>query len=594
NPVDRATAWVMAAVYCLHQYHDLLENEWRERVYTYWLHQLTSADPNAAPYAQLYRQWELQRPYERGAAVEAGESYPHYRRRQFDHFLAQAVQNLPTSLRHELAQRIRTAEAEELPAYQRQLSILAYLDPGPYGETRIPVPLKQIHIGLIHQGAYYLLPACAPGTDRPPDIEAVREQIATILAQPANPRPAPLAALARLNRATWPNVRQKLNGTVVKQLDALRYTPILLNCDQRPRHLPLAEVRQAERGALAWAVYLKILPPAQPRAAPLKPLHFQFKTSELTLIQQAPTVVSEVSAETDAVNVTAILRLRQAFKQRSAAIELTINDLLILYRAVHAVTYQPAPRLTAELQKLSRAEATREAAEAALEALQSAKLMSPAIVIPVDACRRSPRDRLYPMTFEVPLHDLDLLNLHQRTIAAQQAYRRGNLDYAKFNQLRGRYLRFLAEFGRMLNAAKKIALTGESASVGTIKLLAHLPTPLQRMLDQVPSRFDFLNDLIRGREVFSNVGAVAPTSTLTRFITAKDDNDKKTLAWGVITDAQGVMRLTLRDFRPHVGMLAAAGYKDLALSLTQHYLDAYASGLNQFIADLRAITETSK
>jgi len=33
RPVDRLTAWVMAAIHCLHQYDELLANEWRERVY---------------------------------------------------------------------------------------------------------------------------------------------------------------------------------------------------------------------------------------------------------------------------------------------------------------------------------------------------------------------------------------------------------------------------------------------------------------------------------------------------------------------------------------------------------------------------------
>ena len=142
--------------------------------------------------------------------------------------------------------------------------------------------------------------------------------------------------------------------------------------------------------------------------------------------------------------------------------------------------------------------------------------------------------------------------------------------------------------------ASVAATLGESASVGTIKLLAHLPTPLQRLLDTIPSRFDVLNDIIKGREVFSNVGAVAPGSTLTRFITAKDDNEKKTLAWGVLTDAQGVLRLTLRDFRPHVRLLEAAGQKDLAARMAQDYLDAYANGLNGFVRDLRRITLASR
>jgi hypothetical protein len=100
--------------------------------------------------------------------------------------------------------------------------------------------------------------------------------------------------------------------------------------------------------------------------------------------------------------------------------------------------------------------------------------------------------------------------------------------------------------------------------------------------------------LLKGREVFSNVGAVVPSSTLTRFISAKDDNDKKSLVWGVITDAQGVMRLSLRDFRPHVALLAACGRKELASRLAQHYVDTYAQGLNRFIHELRQITQASR
>jgi hypothetical protein len=117
-----------------------------------------------------------------------------------------------------------------------------------------------------------------------------------------------------------------------------------------------------------------------------------------------------------------------------------------------------------------------------------------------------------------------------------------------------------------------------------------MPTPIQRLLDDIPSRFDVLNDIIKGREVFSNVGAVAKSSTLTRFITAKDDNDKKTLAWGVLTDAGNVMHVTLRDFRPHVALLEAAGQRDLARRLAQDYLAAYVRGLNQYILDLRRMT----
>ena len=84
------------------------------------------------------------------------------------------------------------------------------------------------------------------------------------------------------------------------------------------------------------------------------------------------------------------------------------------------------------------------------------------------------------------------------------------------------------------------------------------------------------------------------SSTLTRFISAKDDNDKKTLVWGVLTDAEGVMRVSLRDFRPHVKLLTACGHKKLAARMTRHYLESYADGVNSFTRDLLRITMTSR
>jgi hypothetical protein len=90
------------------------------------------------------------------------------------------------------------------------------------------------------------------------------------------------------------------------------------------------------------------------------------------------------------------------------------------------------------------------------------------------------------------------------------------------------------------------------------------------------------------------VGAVAKSSTLRRFITAKDDNEKKTLCWGIITDANRAMVITLRDFRPHVGELINAGYKDLAGWILTDYLEAYARGMNQYISDLQHITQASR
>jgi len=633
----RISAWVMAAIHTLCHYNDLLENEWRERVYTALLSEVTRNQSGAARYAQLYRRWEKQRPYRRGPDTDSSETYPAYRRRKFDLFLEEAMDKLPLELRYRWTKQVRTAEAQDLPAYQQQMSILAYLEPGLHDETRRPIPLQQAHVGLIHQGRYYLIPACTPGAEKPAEITRVRAQIATLMHHPARIPLAQLVSLARVKRVAWPDLRTKINPMARQALDRLRSAPILLNCDSRQSGLPLPALRQGERGtgdhpltlfdtgqtvvfdqshiffdgawgaalaeimtnlALSWAVYLTTLPPVQPDKKPPHPLEFRFRDSERAVIRQMPQVTPEASAETEAVDLKAMLTLRKYFKQRSDLLQLTVNDLLVLYRAIHAATYKPDPDLMATLKDLSRKSGTQQAAQAALEAVDQARQFNPAIVIPVDASQRSPRERLYPMTFEVPLHDLDLLSLHRQVMRALAAYRSAVGDrgaaYAEFDRRQRIYLAALAGFGAVMSKAKEIAVAGDSASVGTIKLLAHMPTPLQRMLDTIPGRFDLLNDLIKGREVISNLGVVAPTSTLTRFITAKDDNDKKVFGWGIMTDAGGVMRMTLRDFRPHVGLLEAAGQKDLADRMAQDYLDAYAHGLNSFISDLQRITKTSR
>lgn len=636
SKIDRVTVWAMTAIHCLYQYDALLENEWRERTYTFLLREITRGEPDAMRYARLYRDWEAQRPYSRGS--DAGQNdFPTYRRIQFDRFLEHATRDLRDELRHQWKEQIRVAENIALPAYQRQMSILAYLEPGPYGERRVPISLKTAHVGLIYQGHYYLIPVCSVNRDQPPDVLAVRKQIAALLADPTDTPPGQLARLAKVKRAALPGVRDRMSRTVIADWDALRSAPILINCDQRPRHLPLSELRQTERGigdhaltlfdtgetivfdqshiffdgawgaafaeimtneALSWAVYLNGLPAAQPGQSLPRELALSFQPSELEVIQQAPHITVETGAESDAVSLKAILELRKLFKQRSDLLQLTVNDLLILYRAIHAATYRADPRLVVKLEERSSDGRTRNAALAALEAIQKSQQTNPAILIPVDASPRSPRDRLYPMSFEVPLSELDFLNLHQQVMQALDAYKRVEGDrtilYADYDRLQRVYLATLAGFGTVLSKAKETALTGESVSVGTIKLLAHMPTPLQRLLEKVPGQFDVLNDIIKGREVFSNVGAVAKTSTLTRFITAKDDNEKKTLAWGIITDAGGVMRISLRDFRPHVGLLEAVGLKDLAHRMCQDYLDTYAHGLNNFIRDLRSITLSSR
>ncbi|MDM8520821.1 hypothetical protein QUF64_12300 [Anaerolineales bacterium HSG6] len=634
NQADRVTAWVLAAIHCLHQYQGMLKNEWRERVYTSLLKELTQDQPQAEQVAKLYQTWEQQRPYSRGQDAHQDDTYPTYRQHKFDQFFEATLKTLPPEIQAQFKEQIADAEATHLPAYQQQMSILTSLNAETDSESRVPVSLKQAHIGLIYQGRYYLIPACAPRTEQPADINAVRAQVTAMLSYPVNTHPPQLIDIATLKRSEWATIRKKLDRDMVKELDMLRTAPILINVDQRPPDLPLTELRQVERGvgdhpmtlfdteesilfdqahiffdgpwaaslsqimtteALSWAVYLSQVPAGKQRQSRPHAPALKLKPAERQMIQNAPHVLAETSAQTKAVKLRFMQRLRQLFKRRNDLLELTVNDMLILYRAIHSATYQPTAEITTQLKALLADPQTKAPAQATLEAINQTQETNPAIVIPIDASLRAPRDRLHPMTFEVPLQELDLLNLHQRVITALDDYKTGSGDrttlYGEFDKYQRSYLASLAGFGMVLSKSHEIANSGEAT---TGKLLATMPLPLQKMFDNMPSRFDVLNDVIRGREIFANIGLAPRRSSIKRFMSAKDDSDKKLLTWGVVTGTDKVMRLTLRDARPHVAMLQTVGQGELATAITQDYLDSYAKGLNEYLKDLWRITESSR
>lgn len=633
--VDRLTAWFMAAVTCLHQYPALLENEWYERVAISLLEKtLRDAGIETQRSKKIHREWELKRPYRR-EADGAQYDYPAYRRKKFDEFLQSRLQTMPELVYAAWDAGFKNAMEQGLSAYQKQMSIVAYLEPGNYGETRVPFHLSDAKIGIIHNDSYYLLPVCDEAGN-PLDVMTARAQIASLLTAPYA-TPSQISSLAKIRRSALAGLRSKLNPMLVNDLDNLKFAPILISTDIRSRALPLSELRQTERGvgshaltifdtgesfvfdqshiffdgawgtalseimtneALSWARYLSMLPPPVPTEMRIyTSLTLQLSPADLDLVQHALHVAPEVGAETDKIDLKACMSLRKDFKQRNDRIELTINDLLVLYRAIHAATYIPSQAVTDEIKKLS---ATKPDVAASLRQLvEEGSRTNPAVIIPMDASLKTPRDRVYPMNVEVPLADLNLLAMHAQTLNMLEAYestsgRDRSVIFASFNKMQKVYLSTIAGFGTYLTRAKEMAAQGESTAAGAIKLLAHLPLPIQRLLDKIPERFEVLNNLIKGREVFSNVGAVVPSSTLTRFMTAKDDNTQKQLAWGIITDAKSILRIHLRDFRPHVQTLLTIGRKDLANLITQDYLNAYAEGLNRYIRDLSRITTASR
>lgn len=629
--IDRMTAWVMAAASVLHQYDALLANEWRERVYVRVLNEVTEDNRHE----KLYKQWEKQRPYGRGQDAKPGETYAAYRKRLFDTFLEPHLTSLSQAQASDWVTQVGLAKSQQLPAYQAQMSILAYLQPEAYYEKRTPITLESARIGLIFRGAYYLLPITSSASGLV-DVRKVRSQIAKIYREHLTHDTNSLVPLARAQRPQLARGRATLTGEFAVELDLLRHAPILLNFDQANAQDSLVQIRQGERGigdhaltifdtgetfvfdqshiffdgawgavlaevmtneAVSWAVYLNQLAKSQPGARSPYRLNLDLTPADRDVIAKLNAVSPEVGAENSHIELGQLLSLRRLFKQRSDLIQLTVNDLLVLYRALHAVSYTLSPHLEQRLHTLATDEALAEVARLALTTL-TPTTDAPAVLIPIDASQNNPIDRLYPMNFQVPLDELDIWARHKATLGALRSYREATVDrgaeFDRFYRLQRDYLATLAGFGSVLSQAKVIANAGEDVSLGSLKLMAHLPPALQQFLSQVPDRFELLNDIIKGREIFSNVGAVHPSSTLTRFITAKDDNDRKELGWGIITDANGVMHVSLRDFRQYVGQLVDIGHNDLAKELAQHYLDTYADGFNTYIAELKEITVASR
>jgi hypothetical protein len=692
SPVDQLAAWVCAVSQIYFLYDDLLHNEWRERVYLNLLERAAEQanQSRALAFQQLPQAWATQRPYRRGHDATPAENYPLYRQRRFDKFIHSRLEALPAAQKN-WVQEVYTERLEkELAAYQRQMTILATLDPDRYRENRTALPLWQTRIGIIFQNCYYLLPPCytdalgqpllfetraansggqvlqtsangelfdqagrllqADRTGRVYEVEdgrtcgylhpipfqAVRRHIAAIFNHHESGHGTELPAaqlddqLIRIRRTEQERARKTLQTPQVHQdIAALKCAPVLINWSEQESARPLAYIRQGKRGigdhpltifrtdtsmvfdqshiffdgiwgmalaeiltgeAVAWSAYFNELPPLEPAAHTPYHLHLAAQPS----LEKFPKVVTvEVSAENTAIDIKALYTLRRLLSKRHPDLKMvnTVNDLLLLYRCHFGHLYRLSPEIEDALFELRALKtlAAEETCDLISEILAKAQASNPSIMIPMDASAISPHERLCPTTFSNPFNQL--WSKYENASKALDKYlsQQTASAWVMFNDARYSLLVQLDHFGQLQRAHKRIAMDRESTSLATLKLMAHLPDSLLTLLDQIPRRIDVLNEVIKGEEVFSNVGRVARGSSLSRFVSAKDDNANKTLVWGILTDDNEILHLSLRDFRPHVTALQQLGKIDLAEMMLTHYLNCFAAGFNDFVARLLAI-----
>jgi hypothetical protein len=711
--LDAATCWVYAAMRMLFAYDDLLANEWFERVAPRELEavlhehaitllgkRLPRKGPDreellAAEVARLSREyrvdrlaagWASQRPYA-GPAGEPLADYAVYRRRRFRAYLDGALYPLPAVLRASFEERLSERRKHDLPAYQRQLTILTTLHADSYQDRRTPLPPHLVRVALLAGGRYYLLDAVdrdthgqllifpADGTPdspgvalpltraddgslrdrynrqvevdrrgrvwagrdqlgqlRPPPLPVVKAQVEAILRQarahrqatPDDPPPTD-TLLAQAPREYQSSLRELLADEARFELAELDAAPIIINWNSHPDAQPLAVLRRARRGVgdhaltlirsergmafdlshisfdaiwgmmaaeiltgFAAGLYPLVTGIRPTRVAGAIPLTLAttaaFRNAAQTVIAETP---AEAAAETGAIDLRAITLLRRRLAQID--LRLTVNDLLILARCAHAASYRPGPGALDALNAIAGLEGGMRLSQTIREQLDAQRLVNPALLIPMDASNADPRMRIFPATFRNPLPDMLPRLSHCNGLVEQLRRRHDQRLRLDFEHERVELYNELRTFGALLEALKEVTMRGESFTTAALRLLGHLPGLMQNLVDMIPQKIGILNEIIKGREVFSNVGQVAATSTLTRFVSARDDGATKLLIWGVMSDAAGRLYITLRDFRPHVGPLLRLGRADLAHTLAQDYLDSYAASANELMRRIQRV-----
>lgn len=508
----------------------------------------------------------------------------------------------------------------------------------------IPLPLERADDGSLHDryGRTVTIDRAGrvrAGDDllgrlRPPPLTTIKSRVDAILRAARPQKPTRTAAteqpdllLTEVLREHQNDLRAQLDAETQEALDELGHAPIILNWDQHTNAQPLRDIRNTRRGcgdhaltlvrtnrsmvfdmshvffdgmwgmALAEMItgFATALHPAvegsqAERSSAGVPLTL---TSTPAFLEAAQSAVAaspvEVSAET---SVTAqVMQDMGKLRRRLADIklELTVNDLLLLTRSVHAAGYTPGATARKTLDAVARLENGWDLRERIEQYWEEERTVNPALLIPMDASAVDPRLRLYPATFRNPLPGL-LPRLTLCDDIVQTLRRRAN-DPAlqEFTEERRALYSELKTYGMLLQTLRQVTMRGESFATAALRLLSHLPGPMQHIMDLVPQKIDILNEIIKGREVFSNVGPVAGESSLTRFASSRDDGETKLLVWGFMTDAAGQLQITLRDFRPHVADLVHLEQSQLAQALTQDYLDAYAATVELLVRRIQRI-----
>lgn len=469
------------------------------------------------------------------------------------------------------------------------------------------------------------------GYIHPPALKTVKGQVQSLLRQARQHKKSDAAdtpadmVLAHSPREQQESLRKLLGKDTQRALENVRYAPILINWNMQNASYSLDTIRQTHRGCgdhaltfvrtqrsmvfdmshicfdgiwgmeiaeiatdMATALYPLVTESPASRGHSVKPVRFVSTPSFLSAAKDvSSSFLIESGAETQVIDLQALNRMRQKLKK--IELSLTVNDVLILARCLYALTYRPGKLAKQALKTIADLEGGADIQKMFEAHLEEQRAINPSLLIPMDASAVDPKERIFPATFRNPLQDMPSRIVTCRDMIKQLKKQRDDDLGQTFETERRELYYELKTFSSLLQTLRDITMRGESFSLAAMRLLAHLPKPLQNLMDLIPQRIDILNEVIKGSEVFSNVGQVSRESSITRFFSSRDDGDTKLLIWGIMSDAQGHVLVTLRDFRPHVPLLVRAGHPDLARLLTRDYLDGYGAETNALVRHIQRI-----
>ncbi|MBZ0283317.1 MAG: choline/carnitine O-acyltransferase [Anaerolineae bacterium] len=630
SDIESLTAWTLASMWLLRDYDYLLANIWEEHVRLTVIEETTGL-------TRLHRAWQSLRPFS-VPSDQLSITLSAYRRQRFDVFCAETLDQVGKDQYHQFETEWNNPQKQQerqraIQDYQHQLSIRSYLSPGEYSEKRERISSSDMHIGVIYRDTYHLIKFIDPTSPTAPTL--LHNQIQTILQGSATGQSSVDRILTLTPRIAQSDLRHLLGSDHQDAIQALQKTPIFINWDAADGDRPLTYIRQGRRGigdhALTifrthkstvfdfshiyfdgpWAMEVaemltneatkhlqqrSLMQNTVARPPMIRSISLDLNPRFERAARKQPISINYLSGEAS-LSLVQLTEIRKLLISRTKPkVQLTINDLLVLFRTIFNQRYRPGVRLERALNDLRKKPDSRQLVRVVDDMLLAIREVNPSLLIPIDASRFSPKERLFPSTFRSPFPDFHMK--HAEALNAYNTIKRTtfkkNDAYDRFHAARADYLSMLYTFGEIMRRYREIAVQGQSMSATAIRLIAGLPGAMQRLVDGLPGHFSFINEAIKGEEVFSNVGQVTPGSSISRFSSAKDDNDKKVMVWGVMTDNNNQIYITLRDFRPPVIALAQAGHDIVAQMIAQDMVESFAADLNEFIHEMNIIVGAPK